>query len=106
MMPGVADFQAATRGASEFRAHIRDSSEAVMTTTVQCATCKRPMEAGFMVDHGHFNTPTPAVWAKGEPAASFWSGISLHNRMAYEVQSFRCPRCGRLEFYALRPAEN
>jgi phage FluMu protein Com len=75
-----------------------------MSKEIHCATCNRPMQAGFMLDHGHLNSRTPALWVEGEPKASFWSGLSLSGKMAYEVQSFRCPRCGRLEFFANRPA--
>jgi hypothetical protein len=62
------------------------------------------MQAGFLLDHGHMNSRKPVSWVEGEPEASFWTGLSLSGKKAFEVEAFRCSSCGRLEFFAKTPA--
>jgi len=65
----------------------------------ECRHCAAPMEEGFILDqaHGVLHVPT---WIKGKPERSFWSGLKT-DRDQYKVQTFRCPKCGYLESYAL-----
>jgi hypothetical protein len=58
------------------------------------------MERGFVVDRGHMNFPDLQKWVEGEPAKTFWAGLKTHGKEAYQVQTFRCERCGWLESYA------
>jgi ribosomal protein L37E len=46
------------------------------------------------------NFPDLQKWVEGEPAKTFWAGLKTHGKEAYQVQTFRCERCGWLESYA------
>jgi hypothetical protein len=58
------------------------------------------MEPGFVLDLGHYSSPNEQQWVEGEPAKSFWRGISTKGREKLPVRTFRCDRCGYLESYA------
>jgi hypothetical protein len=64
-----------------------------------CPACDRPMETGFLVDHGH-GVVLPAAWVPGVPEWSRWRGLRLKGRTKMPVTTFRCPECGRLESFA------
>ena len=67
--------------------------------TPECAKCGRPMEPGFVVDHGHGETHQ-GTWVEGAPVHSIWTGIKLRGKERLPVTAYRCPGCGYLEFYA------
>lgn len=66
----------------------------------KCPTCAVPMDAGFMIDRGHANSPSTAKWAEGEPERSWWQGLKLRGKEQIAVRSYRCPRCGLLQSFA------
>jgi hypothetical protein len=57
------------------------------------------MTEGFLADatYGGINA---GQWIEGIPEKSIWSGIKLRGKNRYNVQSWRCQRCGFLENYA------
>lgn len=64
----------------------------------KCTRCKEPMEEGYVLDQGHFNSRMVAQWIKGAPKKSFWKGLELGVKR--RIMAFRCPKCGLLEQYA------
>ena len=71
---------------------------------VECPRCGGGMEAGYVMDRGHYSVPSVPKWVEGEPERSFWHGLDTRDRAVLPVASYRCAGCGYLEFYA-RPAE-
>jgi hypothetical protein len=57
------------------------------------------MERGFVLDRRR-NMAGPAQWVSGEPERSFWFGVKLGGRKRLTLAAYRCPRCGRMEFFA------
>jgi predicted RNA-binding Zn-ribbon protein involved in translation (DUF1610 family) len=43
----------------------------------------------------------PGSWVKGKAEVTFWSGAKIKGKERIEVTAFRCPRCGRVELYAV-----
>jgi hypothetical protein len=64
-----------------------------------CPKCQGQMTEGFLLDKIH-GTNTVGKWIEGIPQLSLWSGIKLRGRKKFDVQSWRCDRCGFLENYA------
>lgn len=69
-----------------------------------CSKCAVGMESGFMLDLGHGNLKHLPIWIAGEPERGFWTGLKTNDRANLEVRTYRCPKCGLLESYALNPA--
>jgi predicted nucleic-acid-binding Zn-ribbon protein len=67
---------------------------------INCPKCKGLMEAGFILDRGHYNTGTVNIWVEGEPVKSFWTGLKVNDKQQFQVRTFRCVNCGYLESYA------
>lgn len=65
----------------------------------ECVQCRRPMDRGYLVDHG-YGTVYPLAWAAGFPKWSRWLGLTLKKKDKVPVATFRCPRCGRLDSFA------
>ena len=69
--------------------------------THQCLSCQGPLEKGFMVDRGDYEMKRQAQWASGDPVTSFWRCSVLgSDEREVPVVTWRCTRCGRLEFFA------
>lgn len=64
-----------------------------------CPRCQGSMAVGFILDNteGGYRV---ANWVEGAPVPSMWVGVKLGQRTKYEVQTWRCSRCGFLESYA------
>ncbi|HEX5222203.1 MAG TPA: PF20097 family protein [Verrucomicrobiae bacterium] len=69
-----------------------------------CAKCGKEMETGFVIDRGHGNFRNLPIWVSGAPEHSFWKGLKTGERANLEVCTYRCPACGLLESYAIKPA--
>lgn len=68
-----------------------------------CRDCREPMEEGFLVDHAH-GARLNVRWAHGRSGkASFLKDEVTWEQAdgALRVRSFRCPKCGLLDSYAL-----
>jgi hypothetical protein len=59
------------------------------------------MEEGFIADRGQGDRIKPDTWVAGKPEVTFWSGAKVKGRERIEVTALRCPRCGRVELYAV-----
>lgn len=70
----------------------------------ECPRCRGNMSEGFVVDRGHGNGLSQQKWVEGEPVKSFWFGLNTKDRDKFQVQTYRCDRCGYLESYATEPA--
>ena len=49
------------------------------------------MQPGYLLDRYDNNRRRPAEWVEGAPEPGFWMGLKLGDRLALEVQSWRCP---------------
>ena len=67
---------------------------------LKCPRCGGAMDAGLVVDRGHYSLPEVAKWVEGSPERSLWTGLKIKGRETYPVLSYRCEGCGFLEFYA------
>lgn len=70
-----------------------------MTGTPDCLRCGARMEIGFVIDVG-YGTRTVSQWIEGAPVKSLWTGLKTGGRRKLDIDTWRCPRCGRLESYA------
>ena len=71
-------------------------------TEPQCPTCGVPMAVGFLPDRSYASTFV-STWVTGKPEFSFVGNAKVNDRPQYFVQAYRCPRCGLVHPYALRP---
>jgi len=70
-----------------------------MMRSNDCPRCQGTMTEGFIVDktdNGH----KVASWVEGAPERSRWWGVKLGKKARYDIQTWRCGRCGFLESYA------
>ena len=67
----------------------------------ECPNCRRAMEPGFLIDKADHSMPTQQQWADGEPERSFWTGLKLKGHVKIAVATYRCPKCGLLQSFAL-----
>ena len=58
------------------------------------------MSEGFVLDINQSGGRTVATWVEGAPEKSKWVGVKLGKRPKFEIQTWRCRRCGFLESYA------
>ena len=65
-----------------------------------CPKCQGSMTEGFTFDLGHNNARKVSTWVEGVPEKSFWFGLKVRNKPKFEIQTWRCGRCGFLESYA------
>ena len=68
--------------------------------TPTCPKCNSSMELGALLDRGHGDQLNTTDWLEGAPEKSFWSGVKTKGKERFEVQTYRCSRCGYLESYA------
>jgi hypothetical protein len=89
-----------SRGASRYDPGPRRERGRVMPSSdPQCPACRVSMEVGYVLDHTR-NRQLPAEWVEGAPERSWLSGVSVKDRDRYEIESWRCPRCGALQEFA------
>ncbi|MBY0262428.1 MAG: hypothetical protein K2Q20_08800 [Phycisphaerales bacterium] len=74
-----------------------------------CSTCRVPMVPGVVVDRTDHFVAIAQRWHPGTPTRAKWwhfgsGGVALPDldqRESLPVLTLRCPKCGRLESYAL-----
>lgn len=71
-----------------------------MQGTVECIKCHAQMEPGWVPDNTHAGFQTQC-WSPGDPQPSFWTGLKLEKEKIIPVTTYRCPKCGYLESYAI-----
>ena len=64
-----------------------------------CPKCQGSMSEGFILDTTD-GARKVANWVEGAPERSMWLGVKLRKKAMYEIQTWRCSRCGFLESYA------
>jgi hypothetical protein len=66
--------------------------------SVRCSACDTVMTSGFvMIPTAHASIP--ARWYAGTLVKG-WTGNYGSGEEEYDVHAYRCPSCGRLEFFA------
>ena len=69
-------------------------------TRRDCPKCQGTMAEGFIKDMGH-GAIYASEWVEGAPEQSFWTGgVKARGKEQRPVITFRCEKCGFLEFYA------
>jgi hypothetical protein len=71
-----------------------------MNQPIECIRCHTQMEVGYVPDGTHSGFQRQS-WFPGEPKPSFWMGLKLKADELVPVTTFRCPKCGYLESYAI-----
>ena len=69
------------------------------------------MELGFIPDFGHGGgARSPLLWFAGEPQCSTFLGMKVTGMIkapaseGFRVKALRCPACGLMKLYALKPS--
>ena len=66
-----------------------------------CHQCHEAMERGHVPDMA-YGKVLQSRWARGQPVRQrFFGGIKWTARDQIPITAFRCPKCGRVELYAL-----
>jgi hypothetical protein len=76
-----------------------------MKGSVECMRCHAHMESGWLVDATHAGYEQEN-WSPGEPQPSFWTGLKVGKDQVIPVTTFRCPKCGYVESYAVPQSQN
>ena len=58
------------------------------------------MIQGFIPDHYSHGAMYVEGWIEGQPKKSFWTSTKAPKDEAIPIGTFRCEKCGFLEFYA------
>jgi hypothetical protein len=69
--------------------------------SIVCPKCNAAMQEGFILEKMEGGPPGADQWVEGVPEHSFWGNLKTKNRKKYQVTTYRCPRCGYLESYAI-----
>ncbi len=64
-----------------------------------CPKCQGSMTEGFVLDVNQGGSRTVSTWVEGAPEKR-WYGLKVSGKAKYEIQTWRCGRCGFLESYA------
>jgi hypothetical protein len=76
-----------------------------MSKAGECIRCHAQMESGWVPDNTHSGLQRQN-WSPGEPQPSFWTGLKVGKDQVIPVTTFRCPKCGYLESYAIPQSQN
>ena len=66
--------------------------------TNSCPRCQGSMIEGF-VAYDKDGIKAVSKWIEGPPIKRWW-GIKVRGKAQYDIQTWRCARCGFLESYA------
>jgi hypothetical protein len=69
----------------------------------ECGPCGVAMVEGWILDLKHSNLPRQATWVEGPPEKG-WFYLRT-NKKQFAVTAYRCPKCGRLDLYAIDEVE-
>ncbi|WP_330329260.1 hypothetical protein OHS33_05595 [Streptomyces sp. NBC_00536] len=68
--------------------------------TIKCTQCGAVgLEQGFVEDSGE-NSRGYARWIAGALERGVFGGAKRMGRPRWQIDAFRCPRCGHLELFA------
>jgi Domain of unknown function (DUF6487) len=65
-----------------------------------CPKCQSSMTEGFMID-ATYGANMASRWVEGPPEKAFFGGVKFRGKTVFDVQTWRCQRCGLLESYAV-----
>jgi hypothetical protein len=68
--------------------------------TRKCDKCDEVMIEGYVPDAGHSNILRQQSWFEGRPEFGWFGGLKAKGKKQIVVTACRCPKCGKLEFYA------
>lgn len=57
------------------------------------------MQEGFVMDEAYSTRPA-AHWIAGKPIQGFFGSIRVKGKDHLPIQTYRCSKCGYLEWYA------
>jgi hypothetical protein len=64
---------------------------------IRCSKCNGEMVQGFTFESEGHKLET---WVEGPPKKSWWGGATAPKEKCVPISTFRCSKCGFLEFYA------
>ncbi len=64
----------------------------------RCSACEKEMTRGFVIMPAP-RASVPVRWYAGTLVKG-WTGNRGSGHEEYEVEAYRCPSCGRVEFFA------
>lgn len=78
---------------------------------VDCPDCDRRMEIGFLPEITHQGQTGMTCWMPGPPNLRTFFGlktgfVKVDWKQVFGVMTFRCPKCGLLKSYAVKPEES
>lgn len=71
-----------------------------MTDNITCLRCGGDTQLGSIPEYGHLNEKRRLVWYEGKPKLDPLFGLQFDNGEKYYVRSYRCVKCGHIEFFA------
>lgn len=75
-----------------------------MTAPLHCSACQAgDLVPGFIADSGQ-SAQGFARWVEGALERGIFGGAKLMGRPKWQVDAYRCQRCGHLELYAVTPS--
>jgi hypothetical protein len=66
--------------------------------SIRCSSCEKEMTRGFVMIPTAYAS-VPVRWYAGTLVKG-WTGNRGSGDEEYEVEAYRCPSCGRVEFFA------
>jgi ribosomal protein S27AE len=66
---------------------------------LECPRCGAEMVEGFLLDRSEHGARA-AQWVEGKPVYGFLRILKLRGRKKLAIQSWRCRKCGALEWFA------
>ena len=80
-----------------------DESEAVTNLPPKCSKCGGDTKEGYIPDDAGRSGYSTPFWVAGKPEFGFF-GLKVYDRERHAIRTFRCIKCGFLEFYAINSA--
>ena len=59
------------------------------------------MDLGITIDSSSSGASIQAEWHAGQPKYSKWTGLKVSKDLKMPITTYRCPKCGYLESYAM-----
>ncbi|MFC1781478.1 PF20097 family protein [Planctomycetota bacterium] len=73
-----------------------------MENQIYCPKCNLLMQQGYILDAMYGNAVnTTSKWSKGKPKKLLSFALPSAEINSMEITTYRCPKCGYLESYAL-----
>ncbi len=69
----------------------------------RCNDCDETMVEGWMLELT-YGSREQEQWVEGPPEKGWFGWPKLRGKRSFPVTACRCPKCGRLKLYAMKPA--